>query len=43
VAVVVVQGVVALVFAFEPGDGDQWDAEMSGDGGVGPDTAGPTG
>ena len=32
-AVVVGQGVVALVSAFEPGDGDQGDAEMSGDGG----------
>ena len=32
-AVVVGQGVVALVSAFEPRDGDQWDAEMSGDGG----------
>jgi hypothetical protein len=32
-AVVVGEGVFALVSAFEPGDGDQWDAEMSGDGG----------
>ena len=31
--VVVGEGVVALVSAFEPRDGDQWDAEMSGDGG----------
>jgi hypothetical protein len=32
-AVVVGQGVVALVSTFEPGDGDQWNAEMGGDGG----------
>jgi hypothetical protein len=34
-AVVVGQGVVALVAAFEPRDGDHWDAEMSRDGGQG--------
>jgi len=34
-AVVVGEGVVALVSAFEPRDGDQWDAEMGGDGGPG--------
>ena len=34
-AVVVGEGVVALVSAFEPRDGDEGDAEMSGDGGQG--------
>jgi hypothetical protein len=34
-AVVVGVGVVALVSAFESGDGDDRDAEMSGDGGQG--------
>ena len=34
-AVVVGESVVALVSAFEPRDGDDWDAEMGGDGGQG--------
>ena len=34
-AVVVGEGVVALVSAFEPRDGDYWNAEMVGDGGQG--------
>jgi Phage integrase family len=34
-AVVVGEGVVALVSAFEPRDGDYWDGEMGGDGGQG--------
>ena len=32
-AVCVGQDVVALLAAFEPRDGDHWDAELSGDGG----------